>query len=1144
MPLMEMSEDDARSSPATAVGRRKSGRVVKAPEKFIPQVSSSQRGNTKRKRGDEDVTDDESNPEEEDEDEEMDSDGAEDEDAAEEELREKRKRTKAAPKPRAAKKPKVNGTQTSTVKLPSRTKAPKRVALVGRQASPLYTEVFGTVRYSDDIAAPWLERYNSNNTAGMTELVNFVFQCAGCDLEVTEDDINDPDNVEGRVGDLQQQFQAQNITDYPLISKSKATHDFRVSLVNFFKSLIKSIHASGLLYDDIALIETLHLWIATMSSSTLRPFRHTATAIALAMTSAMCDVAKSQAEETANTSLMLEAEKKKKGSNKARLADFQKKVAGGDKRKEQLENIIKDFYDTVFVHRYRDVDPKIRTECVEALGQWITTLPILFFDGQYLRYLGWMLSDINASTRHEVIKQLERILKTNNTGGMRHFIERFRPRIIEIAAQDSEASIRSSAVDLVVLMRECEFLEPEDIDKIGKLIFDSEPRVRRAVVGFFVNNIQDLYEAKIEELGGEETVEEAFGTDGEDYDSPHVEWIKYKCLAETLLSYDAEDEESEDATIDTNTLLPGAPTESRLTLAAQVLYRELPEIRTWEILAGYLLFDHSSKPSKSKNSQTERALREAYKPAEGEESILLEVLTAVVKIILTQTDDSDRSKKKSSKADTLETKESTTRHLVTTIPKLLSRFGADSKTATIVLRLEHALNLGVFQELRQDATAYARLLDQIGTQFNGHADRRVLNEASAALLHARSYEELEEITENKMQSLWEDNISMLRKASKAGKIGFRGTLKSSVLTELSNTLARIDKLASISSCIDILEAGSGTVDPPPIDIILDIVARGLLEEANPEMDELEDDVVLSAIRSGMFYFMWKVRALSDVITASGDISDHDFEKLRERQNLFATNLVSTLSSRGTLDPVRMLATGTLLDLHTLFATLRPSISTDEKYSHLKPLVREITSAEQAELTSIFEATERNYAKKSRKTLAAPGDDDAPEDVDSEDEEADEETTDAERHNEMLVAEQQLCDLSGKLVLAIVARVIDASGPQAGKLKTRIQRNRNRLGHNFKEVLAYLDEPKPKKKAPPAKPKGNGTTDAGEARAKLKSNAISEEFVGDDEDEEEIEVEVEEAEEEGEGEGEPIEPEDDDNNDNNRNNDDEDDVLGD
>lgn len=590
-------------------------------------------------------------------------------------------------------------------------------------------------------------------------------------------------------------FYQQNITEYPLISKSKATHDFRISLVNFFKSLIKSIHASGLLYDDIALIETIHLWIATMSSSTLRPFRHTATTIALAITSAMCDVATSQAEETAKTSLLLEAEKKKKTANKARLADFQKKVAQGEKRKEQLENIIKDFYDTVFVHRYRDVDPKIRTECVEALGQWITTLPTLFFDGQYLRYLGWMLSDINGSTRHEVIKQLERILKTNNTGGLRHFIERFRPRIIEIATQDSEPSIRASAVELVVLMRECEFLEPEDIDNIGKLIFDSEPRVRRSVVGFFVNNIQDLYEAKVEELGGEETVEEAFGADEDDYDSPHVEWIKYKCLAETLLSYDSEDAEGEETTFDVSTILPGAPSESRLALATQALFRELPEIKTWEILAGYLLFDHSSKPSKSKNNQTERALRELYRPAEGEEAILLEILAAVVKIILAHADDSDRSKKKTStKAENSEVKETTTRHLVTLIPRLLNKFGADSKTATIVLRLEHTLNLGVFQELRQDATAYAKLLDQIGMQFNGHADKRVLSEASAALLHARSYEELEEVTENKMQSLWEDNINRLRKVSKAGKIGFRGTLKASVLTELSNTLARLINL--------------------------------------------------------------------------------------------------------------------------------------------------------------------------------------------------------------------------------------------------------------------------------------------------------------------------------------------------------------
>ena len=42
----------------------------------------------------------------------------------------------------------------------------------------------------------------------MTELVNFVLKSAGCSLRVTEDDINDPENVEGKLGDLQEEYQA------------------------------------------------------------------------------------------------------------------------------------------------------------------------------------------------------------------------------------------------------------------------------------------------------------------------------------------------------------------------------------------------------------------------------------------------------------------------------------------------------------------------------------------------------------------------------------------------------------------------------------------------------------------------------------------------------------------------------------------------------------------------------------------------------------------------------------------------------------------------------------------------------------------------------------------------------------------------
>ena len=50
-----------------------------------------------------------------------------------------------------------------------------------------------------------------------------------------------------------------------------------------------------------------------------------------------------------------------------------------------------------------------------------------------------------------------------------------------------------------------------------------------------------------------------------------------------------------------------------------------------------------------------------------------------------------------------------------------------------------------------------------------------------------------------------------------------------------------------------------------------------------------------------------------------------------------------------------------------------------------------------------------------------------------------------------------------MVLAIVGRVLDHDGPKKGKLRERLQRNKTRLGPNFKEVVAYLDGPKTKAK---------------------------------------------------------------------------------
>ena len=55
------------------------------------------------------------------------------------------------------------------------------------------------------------------------------------------------------------------------------------------------------------------------------------------------------------------------------------------------------------------------------------------------------------------------------------------------------------------------------------------------------------------------------------------------------------------------------------------------------------------------------------------------------------------------------------------------------------------------------------------------------------------------------------------------------------------------------------------------------------------------------------------------------------------------------------------------------------------------------------------------------------------------------------------------------VLAIIARIIDASGSKRGTLKKRLLRNKTALGHNYREVLSHLEERKPRS-APRAKGK--------------------------------------------------------------------------
>lgn len=983
-------------------------------------------------------------------------------------------------------------------------------------------------------------------------MVNFVLKSAGCDLKVTDHDIEDPDNCTNKLEDLQGEFQAHDISEYPIIAKGKGTVAFKDSVTGFFQALIRAIYNSGLLFSSLELIENIQIWVSAMSAAQNRPFRHTATVVSLAIITSLCEVGSELAEAAANSLRHSESQRKKTKVNKGRVSHLQQETKQAKANQETLNTIIKDWFDTIYIHRYRDVDPHIRVECAKGLGDWIVAYPDVFFDGSHLRYLGWVLSDPNHSTRLEVVKQLQRFYRDKDKlGGLKTFTERFRSRLVEMATRDAEANVRAATVELLDLLREGGLLEPDDIDAIGRLIFDAEPRVRKAVVGFFAESINDAYDAKVEELGGQETLEETIGEGGDSFDHPCLEWIKLKSLAQGLDAYDSVDGDLpahiEHGPGQDNYQLHAGSVESRFMVAADTLFDQIDVVQAWEAIAGYLLYDTSGEEPDSVPADTEAQLKQELRLGEKEEIILLEVLNSSVKSTIARlveaNSDKKQKKTKKQREEVGDMQEQTARHLANLIPRLLKKFGESPQTASTILRLERVVNLEAFQEFRQDSSTYAELLDDINKQFMTHGNEEVLAEASRALLRAKSYHELGDTTDEKIETLWDDTINTFSTLTRGKNLETRGSMSNNVLDAISKTVLRLEKLASISKPIEYLEtaptpssaaASKGAEPTPPLDSLITLVTRAeafssLRESA--ETAALEDSLAMHASRTVMFYFMWRIPALIVSLKTSTGVEDQEMDTLASRRDAYVHALAAVLKSRPVNDELACAISGQLLDAHVIMATLRRVPTNTKNGDDFLALALEVDSDSQKRILRVFGAAESAFAKLTGKHLESAVDEDVEDDVNAEpvdpidrdpededdtadpsdEEEEDGETsTQASQHKRSqklqrsLIAEQRLCELAAKLVLAVLGGMMNGD-----VVRKRLSRNKTKLGPNLKEVLAHLDVNDTSKKS-----RGRGKVAAPNAKAsaakqtaaKANAKAKSKETVDDDESDEEDEEE--------------------------------------
>ncbi|KAL1863545.1 cohesin complex subunit [Paecilomyces lecythidis] len=1153
-PASEPEQNGASSPPSN---RRKSSRAIRKPELF----SQASYNTSKRKRGsrrdsdddDDDNDEDDGEEEEENASEESDEDEDEDDDADEEEIRERKKaarkaaakrksttRGKGKSQTRAAKKPKIatNGTgKRLAIRSATNGKRPSRPLVKPNLSGPeegLFGEIFVKGRPLDGVAADWLTQCQQENVSAMRDLVNFILRCTGTDLKVTNAEIEDIDNIHRRVLDLEEEYRAQDITEYPLISKAKEFRHFRSTLEEFSETFIRTLHHSSILYDDKPLTDHIFTWVAAISDSNLRPYRHTGTLVSLSMSSALCDIAHEVTSTISTSRKQLEAEKRKKTVNKGRITTIQKAIQEGEQKQETIDELLRDAFQFVYMNRYRDVEPKIRADCALALTRWMRSYREMFFEAQYFRYLGWTLSDTVAHTRAVVVAEVRKLFASrDNIPAMRAFTDRFRSRLVEMATQDADVGIRAHTVEVLDLIRDAGLLEPSDIDTVGRLVFDMEPRVRKAAGRFFVANVEDVFEAETEEVAEElnETFAEEDDEDEDDLETPKRSWIKYRCLVDILQAYDEQEAQgrAEKANIHSRGFLSGVPTDSRFVLATEAIYPHLKELAQWQSLAGYLLYDHSQIADEPDADDTAGSIKKLYKLEEGQEVILLEVLGAAVKLRIleiAQAESDRRGRKSKLQQEKIpEMQEEIAHDLAQIIPRLLNKFGAVPEAASAVLRLEHLVDLNKIQDLQKDATAYSSLLNDINKQFLTHSDHDVLAEAAVAFLHARTSDEMKEVMESKVQELWDDMIDTLAALSREKDVERGAALSRSTLTGLANTVARIANLASITDCTSILETPPSSRSKKqkgrseaPFNTLIHLAKRGLSahdadeDDEEEELSRLEKELVSNSIRTLLFYFMWKVQGLTAALNSGSAAFDTAFfEAIAKSREVFVATLTSIMRKRAGLDDLRFMATVTLLDLHVLFATLRQAGRADETLNldeeiitQKQSLVHEIVPETQKLIFRIHSSAERDLASLTRQALE-PAEDDDPLDSDDDINRPPVDPAEQVQVNDRLLAtvlaEQRLCELTGKIVLAMVGHVIDSR-----QYKQRLLRNRTRLGHNYKEVLAFLDGGK---QATVARGGQSTEKEADSGVNKNSDKVKSTERVVEEDDEEEPEDEVEE-----------------------------------
>ncbi|XP_046687448.1 cohesin subunit SA-2-like [Homalodisca vitripennis] len=225
---------------------------------------------------------------------------------------------------------------------------------------------------------------------------------------------------------------------------------FRQNFCDFVAQLVKQCQYS-IIYDQYLMDNVISL-LTGLSDSQVRAFRHTATLAAMKLMTALVDVALVVSVNLDNTQRQYEAERQKARDKRAsdRLESLMAKRQELEENMDEIKNMLTYMFKSVFVHRYRDTLPEIRSICMAEIGVWMKKFHQNFLDDSYLKYIGWTLHDKVGEVRLKCLQALQPLYASEELKGkLELFTSKFKDRIVAMTL-DKEYDVAVQAVRLVI----------------------------------------------------------------------------------------------------------------------------------------------------------------------------------------------------------------------------------------------------------------------------------------------------------------------------------------------------------------------------------------------------------------------------------------------------------------------------------------------------------------------------------------------------------------------------------------------------------------------------------------------------------------------------------------------------------------------